>query len=238
MDAQQSFAASGLRWLELLRLPYFDPTRFIVVDSMHNLLLGLMRTHFVDVLGYELKEEPAALELSMEISNKDPNNPPPSDTKLATEVSSIINRLQRHIDPDDVEKFLANRHLEPLKYVARGVSCPGWDQKPTRAGISEKLMAWVRTLQRSNVKGLTFKCAILAHSQIGTKAYASSSRFGLHGQRTARAMARHARDCHTIVVNFNSSSNRCSRRNPEGRRMARFRIGISTYCFGKVMGKP
>lgn len=34
----QEFAT---RWSELARLPYFDMVRCIVIDPMHNLLLGL-----------------------------------------------------------------------------------------------------------------------------------------------------------------------------------------------------
>ncbi|TFK82411.1 hypothetical protein K466DRAFT_468385, partial [Polyporus arcularius HHB13444] len=34
------FEKHGLRWSELLRLPYWDPTRFAVIDTMHNLFLG------------------------------------------------------------------------------------------------------------------------------------------------------------------------------------------------------
>ena len=34
---------TGVRWLELLRLPYFDPIKFIVVDPMHCLFLGIAR---------------------------------------------------------------------------------------------------------------------------------------------------------------------------------------------------
>ncbi|KZV96469.1 hypothetical protein EXIGLDRAFT_595926, partial [Exidia glandulosa HHB12029] len=36
---------NGVKWSELLRLPYWDPTRFAVVDAMHNLLLGLIQHH-------------------------------------------------------------------------------------------------------------------------------------------------------------------------------------------------
>ncbi|KZV91933.1 hypothetical protein EXIGLDRAFT_577710, partial [Exidia glandulosa HHB12029] len=36
---------NGVKWSELLRLPYWDPTRFTVVDAMHNLLLGLIQHH-------------------------------------------------------------------------------------------------------------------------------------------------------------------------------------------------
>lgn len=35
----------GIRWSELLRLPYWDPTRFAVVDVMHNLFLGELQHH-------------------------------------------------------------------------------------------------------------------------------------------------------------------------------------------------
>ena len=34
---------NGVRWSELLRLPYFDPIKFIVVDPMHCLFLGIAR---------------------------------------------------------------------------------------------------------------------------------------------------------------------------------------------------
>ena len=35
--------ATGVRWSELLRLPYFDPIRFIIIDPMHCLFLGIAR---------------------------------------------------------------------------------------------------------------------------------------------------------------------------------------------------
>jgi hypothetical protein len=34
---------TGVRWSELLRLPYFDPVRFIIIDPMHCLFLGIAR---------------------------------------------------------------------------------------------------------------------------------------------------------------------------------------------------
>jgi hypothetical protein len=34
---------TGVRWSELLRLPYFDPICFIIVDPMHCLFLGIAR---------------------------------------------------------------------------------------------------------------------------------------------------------------------------------------------------
>src|SRR5688572_9898286 len=34
---------SGVRWSELLWLPYFDPIRFITIDPMHCLFLGIAK---------------------------------------------------------------------------------------------------------------------------------------------------------------------------------------------------
>ena len=55
-DRKAIFAETGIRWTELLRLPYFDPSRFVVVDAMHNLFLGLTREHF-DILGIRMDDD-------------------------------------------------------------------------------------------------------------------------------------------------------------------------------------
>jgi hypothetical protein len=46
---------TGIRWSELYRLPYFDPSCFVVVDCMHNLFLGLVQEHF-EILGIRLNQ--------------------------------------------------------------------------------------------------------------------------------------------------------------------------------------
>ncbi|OCH84866.1 hypothetical protein OBBRIDRAFT_698606, partial [Obba rivulosa] len=50
------FKETGIRWSELLRLPYWDPIRFTVIDSMHNLYLGLLKTHCREIWGISTKE--------------------------------------------------------------------------------------------------------------------------------------------------------------------------------------
>lgn len=45
------FDKAGVRWSELLRLPYWDPTRFVVVDTMHCFYLGLFRRHIRYIWG-------------------------------------------------------------------------------------------------------------------------------------------------------------------------------------------
>ncbi|KAJ6450694.1 hypothetical protein C8R47DRAFT_950315, partial [Mycena vitilis] len=48
--ARKAFVtAFATRFCELSRLPYFDLCRMIVIDPMHNLLLGLVKTHFYQI---------------------------------------------------------------------------------------------------------------------------------------------------------------------------------------------
>jgi len=70
-DAETIFKSTGLRWSELLRLPYFDPTRFIVVDAMHNLFLGLIKQHISFILGIKVhnKAPPEATVVKIDLSD-------------------------------------------------------------------------------------------------------------------------------------------------------------------------
>ncbi|TDL15158.1 hypothetical protein BD410DRAFT_696555, partial [Rickenella mellea] len=47
------FEQNGVRWSELLRLPYWDPTLSQVVDTMHNLFLGDFMRHCRVVWGMD-----------------------------------------------------------------------------------------------------------------------------------------------------------------------------------------
>ncbi|PPQ88018.1 hypothetical protein CVT25_000927, partial [Psilocybe cyanescens] len=49
--ADSSFDLSGLRSSELLCLPYYDATKHLPIDPMHNLFLGLIKEHFQNILG-------------------------------------------------------------------------------------------------------------------------------------------------------------------------------------------
>ena len=45
------FQEYGAKWSELLRLPYWDPTKYVVIDSMHGFYLRLYLRHVRDVWG-------------------------------------------------------------------------------------------------------------------------------------------------------------------------------------------
>ncbi|VDB96864.1 unnamed protein product [Peniophora sp. CBMAI 1063] len=51
-EAQEALAqVTGIRWSELLRLPYWNPTVYAIVDAMHNLFLGDIARHLEKAWG-------------------------------------------------------------------------------------------------------------------------------------------------------------------------------------------
>lgn len=49
------FCEYGSKWSELLRLPYWDPTKYVVIDSMHGFYLRMFQRHVRDVWGMNVK---------------------------------------------------------------------------------------------------------------------------------------------------------------------------------------
>ncbi|KAG6825227.1 hypothetical protein H0H87_009979, partial [Tephrocybe sp. NHM501043] len=64
---------TGIWYTELLRLPYYKPSTFVVVDVMHNLFFGLIKEHF-KILGDDPeKKEREKRERMKEEKNKNRN---------------------------------------------------------------------------------------------------------------------------------------------------------------------
>ncbi|OBZ77594.1 hypothetical protein A0H81_02219 [Grifola frondosa] len=47
----------GIRYSELLRLPYWDPTRYVMIDSMHDLYLGIIKNHIREIWGISVNAD-------------------------------------------------------------------------------------------------------------------------------------------------------------------------------------
>ncbi|KAG6856033.1 hypothetical protein H0H87_008182, partial [Tephrocybe sp. NHM501043] len=47
----------GIWYTELLRLPYYKPSTFVVINVIHNLFLGLIKEHFKKILGHDPDKE-------------------------------------------------------------------------------------------------------------------------------------------------------------------------------------
>ena len=52
-DRLKLYHQNGIRWSELLRLPYWDPTTFVVLDCMHSILLGDLKRHCREIWGMD-----------------------------------------------------------------------------------------------------------------------------------------------------------------------------------------
>jgi len=159
VESDVIFAQTGVRWSELLRLPYFDPTRFVVIDAMHNLFLGLINKHFQDILGIRLEkdldQDTPAIDLAFsdrwtQLNNKD-----------RTQVSRLIKYLNQPLNHDlntDVGMALWLKKLSSLRLSVLELACSELQHrgcKPlqadsrktsrfTRADYARGILAWVR----------------------------------------------------------------------------------------------
>ena len=49
------YSKNGVRWSELLRLPYWNPIQFTVIDSMHSFFLRMLSRHCREIWGMNVK---------------------------------------------------------------------------------------------------------------------------------------------------------------------------------------
>ncbi|KAL0957506.1 hypothetical protein HGRIS_001299 [Hohenbuehelia grisea] len=56
-EQKQFFEAYGWRWSPLLRLPYWNPVRYTIIESMHALDLNLLSHHIRDCFIVDLKQQ-------------------------------------------------------------------------------------------------------------------------------------------------------------------------------------
>ena len=136
-SAASSFDRTGLQWSELLRLPYYDPTRFLVVDPMHNLFLGLIKEHFQGILGYyppNTAHPSLAPRADIHINiSSDPTNPLPDGKEVRASVRRLISWLEEpfKFTDENSDKFKSvvkkwgksNIHVVAFVYVGRGLNC-------------------------------------------------------------------------------------------------------------------
>lgn len=161
--ANSSFDRSGCRWSELLRLPYFVPTSFLVVDPMHNLYLGLVKEHFQKILGYRQKGKPSSIapgSINIDIPVR-PGNPMPQGKRQKEGIRKVVRILQSPLDFEDREAIsdateaLLKPQVAALIYVALSLGClPNATKTVTRGkrtytvklkkeDIVPALLAWV-----------------------------------------------------------------------------------------------
>lgn len=122
-ERKRLFKQHGVRWTELLRLPYWKH-RYVVLDVMHNLFLGLFQRHCRNVFGIDLKDVTEDTE---------------EDATLIEEEASKGQRLlDNGCTPDFLARKLKKRVLQAM--LKNNNIAPG---KLTKGKIAELLVSKV-----------------------------------------------------------------------------------------------
>ncbi|OBZ66279.1 hypothetical protein A0H81_13832 [Grifola frondosa] len=86
LEREAAFERSGgVRYSELLRLSYWDPIRYVVIDSMHDLYLGILKNHIREVWGINVDmDDDSAAE-----HTRKPSPPRPDAKQMAQAVHCL-----------------------------------------------------------------------------------------------------------------------------------------------------
>ena len=144
-DQEDIFKSHGTRWSEMWRLPYWDPTRQLVVDAMHCILEGVAHHHFRIVLGltdiFAASKPEVAQAFTHRFTKVDPEDTPLPDEMTVKEAKTInsihalltaplagldnnghiIDHAEYDASVQGLSKRLSNRNTKPLKFVALDV---------------------------------------------------------------------------------------------------------------------
>jgi hypothetical protein len=124
------FSENGIRWSELLRLPYWDPLKCTVVDAMHNLFLNDLQHHCRDIWGMDSSVTPH--------KTMKPHFPD-KQTQELSKVFKAVSGLHRTELSKVRITYIAAFVRENSVHVP--TSKPG--KKPTKKEYIEALIAWV-----------------------------------------------------------------------------------------------
>lgn len=162
-------AAQGVRWSPLWRLPYWNPCRQLVVDSMHCLLEGLVKFHCLQVLrlteaaAKNVPAHPPAFSWTFalpSLMDQPTDRTDPWSEKEVKEVQKIHAALTAElcqepslaVDPGirseiQLEEYLTRQTSRPLAFVlddvGQNATGSGRGGKILKVDIAHALVQWV-----------------------------------------------------------------------------------------------
>lgn len=130
-ERNRIFEMHGVRWSPLWRLPYWDPTRQLVVDSMHCLLEGLVKFHFLSTLGLSESTTvinsriPPAFSWSFsqpdDVEINESAMDVEADNDNVDEAEGDAQPPRQHIAPDDTLPW-TSKELQALRGIQRNLT--------------------------------------------------------------------------------------------------------------------
>jgi hypothetical protein len=151
-EREKLFKAHGVRYSELWRLPYWDPSRQLVIDPMHCILEGLVQHHSRSLLGLTTTttSSSSASSSSPPAFSCDLGEMPPGMTsKELTQVAAIHTFLVTQVPSDDedlekLKKNLSHKNTGPLKFVCEALRCiPQKSSRVFKIDYVKALVEWV-----------------------------------------------------------------------------------------------
>ncbi|KAL1944059.1 hypothetical protein VTO73DRAFT_3877 [Trametes versicolor] len=157
LEREQLYTQTGVRYSELLRLPYWNPLLYTVVDTMHNLYLGVLQRHIRAIWG-----------ISVDVGDGDASDinsakapPRPPEDKM-----SIGTNLLLYADEKELRK--AGKAVLYHLCVDRGIRRAG-----TIPQLVKNLVAWRKkegiTVERRDVRTETSQDAAFKVDYGGTE---------------------------------------------------------------------
>jgi hypothetical protein len=139
------FQKNGVRWSEFWRLPYWDPARQVVVDSMHCILEGLTQHFFRNDLGLkERKNSPKG-----KGKGKEKANPPP---KLSFVPAYEYKFTQPEPEIECLGHKLSQKEVNHVFLIHETLLTPiGMNEK-------EPYKKFIKDVEKRNMNAIRFVC--------------------------------------------------------------------------------
>ncbi|KAH9856328.1 hypothetical protein C2E23DRAFT_686505, partial [Lenzites betulinus] len=132
-----AFEENSVRWSALLDLPYWDPVRYTVIDSMHNHYLGLLKHHCRRIWGMNIAAEDAT-----EDSTEGQGVPEPSDEEISTAFDRLYSGTEAQLIPQTDHTggtVLGRTMLGRIHAELPFTELPSWvDRVPTNVGTKAR----------------------------------------------------------------------------------------------------
>ena len=145
----------GVRWSELWRLPYWNPVRQLVIDSMHCVLEGLAQHHTRDVLGLTMTSvvsKPIVVPaFTYNFQGVDPttkNGLSDKEVEQVHETHALLAApIESSTDIDILSTKLMRKNVNSLRFICSNLGCTlGDPEKPKKTKMYKP--DWVAALLR------------------------------------------------------------------------------------------
>jgi hypothetical protein len=155
-ERKDLFDKTGVRWTEMWRLPYWDPTKQLVIDAMRCILEGLVAYHVRSVLKltWSAASVPhlAAPAFSYNFTMPDSQQLKEKEQGHARKIHRLLTagvpgnaEAQQDHSLNELRRQLDKNNLPALEFVGSSLGCRVKGRSSKKSWI-EQLITWVSTL--------------------------------------------------------------------------------------------